>query len=269
MVFSSLEDKQLYYRSLSDYRLLPNSNVIVMLDGRSFSKLIKNRFEKPFDTDFIDMMNQTAVYLCKNVQNCKFAYVQSDEISLYLNDFENPKVDSFFGYRLCKMNSLIASIGTGEFNRQYIMHELCTDIYTQGEIVSKISNHKLAEFDCKCWNVPTANDVFGWFLYRQIDCIRNSKQQAAQTYISHNELMNLNVDQQVEKLLRENNVDWNKYDPGMKYGRFIYKEKEHFFNEERAVDYDRNVWKVHPAFPLMAEDGREKFKELNLVPGLI
>ena len=87
MVFKNLEDKCLYYRSLSDYKLLPNSYVLVMLDGRSFSNLIKNKFEKPFDKDFIDMMNQTAQYVCENVEGAKFAYVQSDEISLVITRF--------------------------------------------------------------------------------------------------------------------------------------------------------------------------------------
>lgn len=40
-------------------------------------------------------MNETALYLCNNVQGCKFAYVQSDEISLILTDFETPETDSF------------------------------------------------------------------------------------------------------------------------------------------------------------------------------
>ena len=38
MNFKNLEDKCLYYRNLSDYRLVPNQYVIMMLDGRAFSK---------------------------------------------------------------------------------------------------------------------------------------------------------------------------------------------------------------------------------------
>jgi tRNA(His) guanylyltransferase len=87
MKFNSLKEKYLYYRNITDYKLYPNGYVMVMLDGRSFSKKIKKKFERPFDKKFIDIMNQTAVYLCENVSNCKFAYVQSDEISLVLSDF--------------------------------------------------------------------------------------------------------------------------------------------------------------------------------------
>ena len=55
------------------------------------------------------MMNETAQYVCKNVQGCKFAYVQSDEISFVLTDFDTPTTDAFFGNRLCKCNQFIAS----------------------------------------------------------------------------------------------------------------------------------------------------------------
>ena len=40
------------------------------------------------DKSFIGMMNETAKFLCENIQGAKFAYVQSDEISLLLTDFE-------------------------------------------------------------------------------------------------------------------------------------------------------------------------------------
>ena len=109
MAFKSLEDKCLYYRSLTDYRLMPNCYVVCMLDGRSFSRNIKNKFEKPFSDAFINMMNQTAKYLCENVMTCKFAYVQSDEITLVLSDVNGENADTFFGYRLCKLQSILAS----------------------------------------------------------------------------------------------------------------------------------------------------------------
>ena len=97
MKFQSLKEKCEYFRSLSDYKLVPNSYVIIMLDGRSFSKMIKNKYKKPFDETFIDMMNETAKYLLQNVQGVKFAYVQSDEISILVTDFDTPMTDSPFG----------------------------------------------------------------------------------------------------------------------------------------------------------------------------
>lgn len=100
MKFETLEDRMNYYRGMTDYKLMPGSYVLIMLDGRSFSKKIKKTFNLPFDEEFIDIMNQTAQYLCKNIEGCKFAYVQSDEISLIVTDFDTPTTDSWFGYSI-------------------------------------------------------------------------------------------------------------------------------------------------------------------------
>ena len=46
MKFKNLEDRMLYRRSLTDYKLIPNDYVLIMLDGRSFSSTIKRYFKK-------------------------------------------------------------------------------------------------------------------------------------------------------------------------------------------------------------------------------
>jgi len=278
MQFKNLEDKCLYYRGLSDYKLLPNSYVLVMLDGRSFSHLIKNKFQKPFDDDFIRMMNETAQYVCKNVQGAKFAYVQSDEISIVLTDFDTPTTDAFFGNRLCKLQSIIASLATSKFNQlmiSYKFDKMIVDEYgnspklSGNEIVRLVDGMHLYQFDCKCWNVPSINDVYAWFLYRQIDCIRNSKQQTAQTYLSHKELMNRDTDDQVELLRSKKSIDWNNFDDDKKYGRFVWKEKIEMTNEINNEIYIRHKWIVHPAFPLMIDAGRRKFLDIDVIPAFI
>ena len=146
MRFKNLEDKCQYYRSLTDYRLLPNSNILVMLDGKNFSTLVKNNFKKPFDDDFIDMMNKTAQFLCENVQGCKFAYTQSDEISLLITDYETTETDTLFGGRLCKIQSILASLATSEFNRQFILYHLKNKEYTDIEYENVIEKMKMVQF---------------------------------------------------------------------------------------------------------------------------
>lgn len=49
-----------------------------------------------------------------------------------------------------------------------------------------------------------------WLLFRNIDCVRNSKQQTAQTWLSYKDLLNLSADEQIKKLLFKQNIDWNK-----------------------------------------------------------
>lgn len=267
MIFDSLEKKCRYYQSLGDYKLLPNSFVLCHLDGRAFSKLIKNRFKKPFDGKFINMMNETAKYLCENIQGCIGAYVQSDEISLILSDFNIEGAGSgFFGYRMCKIQSIAASMATGKFNQLFLLEELqeneLLSIPKKKSYSDIIRNHKLVEFDCKCWNVPTANDAMAWILYRQIDCIRNSKQQAAQSYLSHKELLGKHTDDQITLLKEKKGIDWNSdFSGGEKYGRFVAKFKRTYDSTEYGT-YVRNEWDAVDAYPLTDENNRVIFYEM-------
>ena len=272
MQFKNLEDKCLYYRGLSDYKLLPNSYVLVMLDGRSFSHMVKNKFLKPFDDNFIRMMNETAEYVCKNVQGCKLAFVQSDEISLVLTDFDTPTTDAFFSNRLCKMQSIIASLATTKFNQlmaSYHFDKMWNEGYAPDlsvdDICNKIEELPLYQFDCKCWNVPTYNDVFAWILYRQNDCVKNSKQQTAQTSLPHKELLGKNTDEQIALLKETKGIDWNLFPNDRKYGRFIWKEEVQLVSDD-GYQYTRHMWKIHDAYPLNDEHNREIFHNMNIIP---
>ena len=291
MNFQNLKDKCEYFRSLSDYKLVPNSYVIIMVDGRSFSKMIKNKYKKPFDETFIDMMNETAKYLLQNVQGAKFAYVQSDEISILVTDFDTPMTDSLFGYRLCKIQSICAAMAASKFNQLALQNtfkeynlahgtlSIESDEFPYDDFYGMVEGQKLVEFDCKAWAVPDYNTAFCHFLWRQNDCIRNSKQQAAQTYISHKDLTGLDADEQIGLLMERENIDWNTaYNDGEKYGRLVYKEKRLFKNlvvdtETRGLagtdatfmkeqEYIRNVWESHYASPFADEGNVIK----NLIP---
>ena len=170
----TLKEKCEAMRATTDYRLPKKTYAMVMIDGKNFSRLIKNHYEKPFDDKFINMMNEVAIYVCKNVQGCKFAYTQSDEITFVLTDFENEETSAYFDYRLCKMLSIIPSLATAKFNQLVTLNLLDTPCSTE-DMKQIIKHMSLAQFDCKVWNTDNFNDVFAYFLWRQIDCVRNSK----------------------------------------------------------------------------------------------
>lgn len=264
----TLEEKFNEYREKANYKLDKRLPLICMIDGRRFSIRIKKKFKRPFDDLFISLMNKTAAYTSKNIQCCKFAYVQSDEISFFI-DSRNEINQPFFEYRLCKLNSLISSIATGFFNLEMIKHNLpICECASSRDIMEGVNdffnNYNPYQFDCKSFNVDNNDDVYAWFLYRQLDCIKNSKQQTVQTYIPHNDLLNLNSDEQIELLKSKYNIDWNDYESGKKFGRFIWKEEEMHHSEEYG-DYLRSVWTSHDGWELNTEEGREKFeKQLNL-----
>lgn len=269
MKFKNLEDKCRYYQSVTNYKLVPNSYVICHLDGKNFSRLIKNNFKKPFDKDFIIMMNNTAKFLCENVQGCKLAYVQSDEISLLITDFDTPDTDMLFGGRLCKIQSILAALATSEFNRQFILYNIYHGDKRNigaGDCVDIIENMKMAQFDCKCWTVPNLNDAFAWFLYRSLDCTKNSMQQTAQTYLSHKELLKLDAKSQIGLLKEKKGIDWeNDFSNGEKYGRIVYKQNCIFEKviKGETIKFERKKFNVFEMpFCLSDENGKEYFIQI-------
>ena len=236
-----------------------------MVDGRSFSKLVKKRFNLPFDDDFINMMNETAKYVCENVQGCKIAYVQSDEISFLITDYDTPVSDSFFGYRLCKMQSIIASLATAKFNQMFSLYLLNNKAFSTASAIETVEQMHLAQFDCKVWVVPSANDAFAWFLYRQIDCIRNSKQQAAQTFLPPKQLTRLDTDSQIALLKEKKGIDWHTdYSDDKKFGRFIHQTTVHKTKVDKGQieNFDRDIWVAEAAFELTGEGNKDLFYEI-------
>lgn len=269
----TLKEKCYRLQKERDYRLDTDKYIIAHIDGRSFSHNIKNKFKKPFDRKVIDMMNETAIYLCENVQGAKIAYVQSDEISLLIKK-DTPESDVFFGGRMCKMQSIIASLATAKFNQLLAVNEIWSNaydntlldcestLYTIKDAVNKLKNSKLVEFDCKVWDVDTANDALAWFLFRNIDCVKNSKQQVAQTWCSYNELLRLDTDKQIEFLKEKNGIDWYAFPEDEKYGRIvkkIVKQVQREMPNGEIIDYERSVWEAIPGVDLSDKEKRKEF----------
>ena len=222
----TLKERMKALQSERDYRLDDDSYILCHIDGRAFSKMIKKKFRLPFDDDFMRMMDDTASYVCANVQGAKLAYVQSDEITIVITNFkvedgEVLKGSSFFDYRLCKLQSIIASLATAKFNQLYALRILGMD--SDKSYNQQLREMPLIQFDCKCWDVKEYNDMFAWFKFRQNDCIRKSKQQFAQAYCPHKELLNKNADEQVAYCKLKTGKDWTELQGKYKYGRLVYR----------------------------------------------
>ena len=266
----TLKERMKYLQWLRDYKLDKDSYILCHIDGRAFSKMIKKRFKLPFDDDFMQMMDETAAYVCENVQGAKCAYVQSDEITIVITSFkyegdELINGSAFFDYRLCKLQSIIASLATAKFNQLYTLRMINED--SDKSIKQQINEIPLIQFDCKCWDVNTYDDMFAWFKFRQNDCIRNSKQQFAQAYCSHKDLLNKNSDEQVEYCNLKTGNDWNTLNGKYKYGRIVYRTTYPVqtinpkTNEPITVMRSQySSWIVDKPFTF------DEFKSWNLVP---
>src|SRR5688500_14675354 len=64
--------------------LLPGAWAVVRVDGRSFSRYTRTRFDKPFDPRFSTLMVEAATVLLTELDG-RYAYTESDEISVVLD----------------------------------------------------------------------------------------------------------------------------------------------------------------------------------------
>ena len=112
----SLGDRMKQYENIPKNQLMRRQPVIIRIDGKAFHTFTRG-FQRPFDNILIKSMQETMKYLCENIQNVKFSYCQSDEISLLLTDYENINTAAWFDYQVQKMCSIAASMATLAFNR--------------------------------------------------------------------------------------------------------------------------------------------------------
>lgn len=159
-----------HYEIRQRHYLTRRTPVIVRVDGKAFHTFTRG-FEKPFDLTLIDAMVVAALQVFGEAQGCKLAYIQSDEASFVLTDYDNLQTDWWFNYNQSKIESISASCMTMEFNRAM---RICSLPGT-------------AMFDARAFNIPEA-EVANYFLWRAQDWHRNSITMYAQSFFSHKEL---------------------------------------------------------------------------------
>ena len=125
---------------------VPSENwTVLRLDGRGFSKFTSDRFEKPFDERFHQLMVSSSRSLMKEF-NALLAYTESDEISVLL-----PFDWDFFDREVEKVLSISASVASGVFS------------VALGEAV---------QFDSRIWIGGLIETVIDYFCWRQSDATR-------------------------------------------------------------------------------------------------
>jgi tRNA(His) guanylyltransferase len=220
-----------FYESRSKIKLLRRIYTLVRIDGQAFKTYTKN-LKKPFDEGFMEDMEEATKHACSKIQGAKFAYVQSDEITILITDFEDINTDAWFDNDIQKLASLTASYVATKFNQLRIIRELSNNYqidengFVQSKnIIETIQKLKLADFDSRAFQLPTKTEVENYFIWRQQDIIRNSISSAARVHYSGKKLENINSDNKIE-MLKEKGVDWDSVDRYYKNGRLIYKNTE-------------------------------------------
>ena len=217
------------YENRSKTSLTRRVPIMIRLDGRSFSTFTRG-LKKPYDTLLIKTMQDTMEYLCKNIQGCKIGYVQSDEISLLITDYDKITTDAWFDYEVQKMCSISASMATLAFNKCWMdnIAELLTkNLLTTKEEIEYcekcLEKAQRAMFDSRCFNIPK-EEVCNCFIWRQQDATRNAIQLLGQNFFSTKELHKKSCNNIQDMLMLDKGINFNDERTDFKRGACCYKQ---------------------------------------------
>lgn len=142
MQFEQLDRAMRVYETAHDLAVLPGLWLVARLDGRSFTRLVRevHPFAAPFDARFRDLMIATARHLMTCGFNVLYGCTHSDEISLLLH----PNEESF-GRKQRKLVSILAGEASAAFS---------------------LALGSVASFDARLAQLPTAWRVVDYFRWR-------------------------------------------------------------------------------------------------------
>lgn len=268
MAFDDLGDRMKNnYENRTRFYLPRRTYTMFRVDGKAFHSYTRG-CQRPYDTDLMDAMDQTAKALCEGIQGARIAFVQSDEITVLTTDFDDKQTEAWFDGNLQKMCSLSAAMATAAFIRERLLQY--SNINDMQYCLSKL---KQPIFDSRVWTIPDRSEVANGFIWRQQDAIRNSISMAAQAQFSHKQLDGKSCNEMQEMLWQQKGINWSEYPDGFKNGRCVIKQttkKDITFThkktkkEETIKGVERKEWVVIPA-PVFTQN-RDWL--MQFIPGL-
>jgi tRNA(His) guanylyltransferase len=224
------------YEDRTRFLLPRRTYTIIRVDGKAFHSYTR-KFKRPFDDGLSNAMDRTCVELCKNIQGAQLGYVQSDEISIVVTDFESTQTAAWFNGNLQKIVSVASSMATAYFN-----------IFVQDCDRQNIPDGP-ATFDARAFTIPDREEVCNYLIWRQKDASRNSVQAVAQSLYSHAQLHGKN-NANLQDLIFRMGQNWDDYSPRNKRGAAIARN----YNVAGCETPGRSEWQADQNTPIFTQD---------------
>ena len=273
---SDLAKRMKDYESISKTKLMKRCPVICRIDGKAHHSFTRG-FKRPFDEIYIKSMQETAKYLCENIQGVVLSYQQSDEITLVMVDYKEFNTSPYFDYEVQKLCSIVASMATMAFNKIFKKEvNLYFEKWENGSIATQNycnilfdAIEKGAMFDARVFNIPK-EEVTNCIYWRQLDASRNSVQMVGQANFSHKELQNKTCNMIQDMLMLQKGINWNDFPTYQKRGSCcvkMYQVSEdggawESHAEDKLVPNGRTYWTIDKEIPIFKGEGREYIEKL-------
>jgi tRNA(His) guanylyltransferase len=239
---NKLRDRIEAYQASADTRLLPRVPIVIVINGRSFSKLT-SLLDKPYCPKFTECILNTMLRLCTDVEGALFAYQHNDEIIIIARNDQSTDTAPWYDNRAQKISSITSSIATLHFNRC----AAAIDLNLMGEAI----------FSSQVFVVPNIMEAINTLVYKQQYNFQTSIQAACFYELLNKydkgtikEMLNgLSLDEKIDLLQQESQVDFNNYPVSFRRGAACYKVPK--VTEEGAM---KNKWFVNADLPIFTKD---------------
>jgi len=234
-----LKDRIEIYQNNCDFKLLNRLPFIVVVNGRSFSK-VTNLVDKPYCPKLAECLSSTLMKLCLEIEGSVFGYQYSDEIVIIVNGEVND--NGWYNNRIQKITSITSSIATLHFNRCASAIEL--------NLMSE------AIFSSQVFAVPSIIEAINLLIFKQQHNFYTSIQFACfyellKKYDKNtifNKLRGLNVEEKGDLLLQECGINFSNYPLAFKRGVTCFKANK---IEHGSI---KNKWVCDENIPIFTEE---------------
>jgi tRNA(His) guanylyltransferase len=260
---NKLKDRIDSYQASADTKLLPRVPIVIVINGRSFSK-ITSLLDKPYCPKFAECIFSTMLQLCTDVEGALFSYQHNDEIVIVARNDQGPDTAPWYDNRVQKICSITSSIATLHFNRC----AAAIDLNFVGEAI----------FTSQVFVVPNIVEAANTLVYKQqhnfhtsiqFACFYELLKEGRDKNTIKEMLSGLSIDERIDLLHQESNIDFHQYAIPFRRGAACYKVPK--ITNEGSM---KNKWFVNTDLPIFTKDqsflsnifknGADIFRQENL-----
>lgn len=224
---TSLGDRMKGYEHSQQQSFLPGLPVIVRLDGKGFHRWTRLLgCARPFDPLLMSAFDSACCRLMEE-SGALVGYTQSDEISLLLWRGEDYKSQIYCEGKPAKLITVLSSLCTAEFCR--------------------IWPGSPALFDARAFAVSGLDEARNYFLWRSLDCEKNSVSMVAEKHFSPNQLKGKSTEDRRGMLFQWEDA-WENYPVRCRLGGSFVRKRS--LRELAPEELERIPEKHRPAGPV-------------------
>jgi tRNA(His) 5'-end guanylyltransferase len=233
-------DFKIYEKSY-DYKIIPNLPIVVKCEIRNYARLVKNL---PIPCiEMLDLMTKTMFMSILDIECALFGYQSGGEINFILKNNEAAETANFYNNRIQSINSVISSLVTTAFIKNYLAQELENIPDTIGDAI----------FNCNVFALPSVNDAVDYLCLKQHNNYISSLESIVKYEFTKNysdkyikNLLNKPIKEIKDILLTNFQIDFDNYPVLFRFGSAAYKTLKIFRKEDHDIQKKKWILDISP-----------------------